>query len=278
MDTMASSAASFATEETLTFDNLERVDAPCLSDFRRLYQHQRRPVVVRGLTKGWLPLSEWTPQRMAARYGQTKVVAASLLEGRLLNQPQTGLAFRYVELETFVASLGEGTTSYVMAPLHNFPEQIHSCFRVPKYCEGAAHLRVKVWLGAKGTVTALHRDVPHNLHFQMSGRKRWILFPPRASRSLYPFRPWSPTPNFAHMDPEAPDFSRHPRARTARGTVAVLDPGEALFVPSGWWHHARCLENSVSINFWWGGPIVRLTALSSSLFKRARRISRYEWG
>ena len=59
---------------------------------------------------------------------------------------------------------------------------------------------------------------------------------------------------------------------------ATLDAGETLFIPHGWWHHTRSLDDAVSMNFWWGGPLVHLVALASTAFKRVRGIRRDEWG
>ena len=32
---------------------------------------------------------------------------------------------------------------------------------------------------------------------------------------------------------------------------AVLGPGDALYVPKGWWHYVRSLSPSFSVSFWW---------------------------
>jgi hypothetical protein len=34
-----------------------------------------------------------------------------------------------------------------------------------------------------------------------------------------------------------------------RGLDLVLAPGEALFLPVGWWHHVRALDLSISVAF-----------------------------
>lgn len=33
----------------------------------------------------------------------------------------------------------------------------------------------------------------------------------------------------------------------------VLEPGEMLYIPVGWWHYVRSLGVGVSVNFWWNG-------------------------
>ncbi len=137
---------------------------------------------------------------------------------------------------------------------------------MPPCCAGAPHLRAKVWVGKRGTVTPVHRDVPHNLHVHLTGRKRWLLFAPGESSRLY-----------SSVDPEHPDLGRHPRFRGATAWGATLDAGDALFIPHGWWHHTRTLDDAVSMNFWWARRAVRLAALASAVFKRVRGIRRDEW-
>ena len=56
------------------------------------------------------------------------------------------------------------------------------------------------------------------------------------------------------VDFEQPDFDRHPRFREALAHArrAVLGPGDAIFIPSMWWHHVRSLEPfNVLVNYWW---------------------------
>lgn len=31
----------------------------------------------------------------------------------------------------------------------------------------------------------------------------------------------------------------------------VLEPGDGLFIPLGWWHYVRSLDVSFSVSFWW---------------------------
>ena len=263
----------------LSVTGIERVAAPPPDVFVREYLRPRRPVVLTGLTADWLPASAWTFGHMADRFGDAAVTAARLENRTLLDDPREGVVFRKVVLRDFVASLRDGSpaSDYVMAPLGNFPASLHDDFRMPEYCAAAASLQVKVWLGQAGTVTPLHRDVPHNLNVHLTGRKRWLLFPPGASRRLYPRGLFSGMPNFAQVDPEQPDLARHPRFAGAQAFGATVAGGDTLFIPHGWWHHTRSLDDAVAMNFWWGGNVVRLASLASTAFKRIRGIRRGEW-
>lgn len=263
----------------LSVTEIERVPAPPPEVFVREYLRPRRPVVLTGLTDGWLPAAAWSFDHMAERFGDAAVTAARLENRTLFDDPREGVVFRKVVLRDFVASLRDGApaSDYVMAPLGNFPPSLQADFRLPEYCAGAASLQVKVWLGQAGTVTPLHRDVPHNLNVHLTGRKRWLLFPPGESRRLYPRGLLSGMPNFGAVDPEQPDLARHPRFAGARAVGATVAGGETLFIPHGWWHHTRSLDDAVAMNFWWGGRIVRLASLASTGFKRLRGIRRGEW-
>ena len=46
------------------------------------------------------------------------------------------------------------------------------------------------------------------------------------------------------------DMDRFPLLAEATFTEAVLGPGDALFIPAGWWHYVRSLSTSFSVNYW----------------------------
>jgi ribosomal protein L16 Arg81 hydroxylase len=107
------------------------------------------------------------------------------------------------------------------------------------------------WIGPAGSFTPLHHDLTNNFLCQLVGRKHVKLVPPSETPKLY---------NDRHVfsavgDLDAADLaSRFPLAASARFYDLVLQPGEILFIPVGWWHQVRALDFSVSMtctNFIW---------------------------
>lgn len=109
-----------------------------------------------------------------------------------------------------------------------------------------------MWIGTAGAHTLCHYDTyGYNVVIQISGSKRWVLFPPSDMDSLYPTRiPYEESSVFSMVNLGNPDLSRHPRFHKASACTVVLRPGDILYVPRHWWHYVENLELSVSINMW----------------------------
>ncbi|QJE02184.1 cupin-like domain-containing protein [Massilia forsythiae] len=112
-----------------------------------------------------------------------------------------------------------------------------------------------IWIGNRTRIAA-HYDLPDNLAVVAAGRRRFTLFPPEQLANLY-IGPIDFTPagqSISLVDVTAPDFARFPRFRQAleHAQVAELDAGDAIFIPSMWWHHVEALAPfNVLVNYWW---------------------------
>jgi hypothetical protein len=120
---------------------------------------------------------------------------------------------------------------------------------------GGRDALASIWIGNQTRIAA-HYDLPDNLAVVAAGRRRFTLFPPAQLANLY-IGPLDFTPAgqaISLVDFAAPDYVRFPRFREALGhaQVAELAPGDAVFIPSMWWHHVEALTPfNVLVNYWW---------------------------
>ncbi len=112
-----------------------------------------------------------------------------------------------------------------------------------------------IWIGNR-TTASCHYDAPDNIACCVVGRRRFTLFPPEQVHNLYP-GPLDPTPGgqaVSIVDFDAPDLEQFPRFRDAlpHARGVVLEPGDAIFIPSMWWHHVQGLSPfNILVNYWW---------------------------
>jgi Cupin-like domain len=120
--------------------------------------------------------------------------------------------------------------------------------------EGKSAL-ASIWISNK-TQIAPHQDFPSNLACCVAGKRRFTLFPPEEINNLY-IGPLDLTPAgqpISLVNLQAPDFNQFPKFETAlsNASVAELEPGDALFLPSMWWHAVESLTPfNILINYWW---------------------------
>ncbi|MDH4124939.1 MAG: cupin-like domain-containing protein [Gammaproteobacteria bacterium] len=114
-----------------------------------------------------------------------------------------------------------------------------------------------MWISNRGKV-APHFDEDKNLACVVTGRREFVLFPPEQLANLY-IGPMLTTPGgmpISLVDPWNPDLEKFPRFTDALATAqtTTLEPGDAIFIPSLWWHGVRSLESfNVLVNYWWDG-------------------------
>lgn len=123
-----------------------------------------------------------------------------------------------------------------------------------------AHLEeplLNAWFGPAGTVSPLHTDPYHNILCQVVGKKYVRLYSPEESARLYPKGvglDGIDMSNTSNVDVEGEENEMNEKfalLREARYVETILEEGECLYIPVGWWHYVRSLTVSFSVSFWW---------------------------
>jgi hypothetical protein len=222
-------------------------------EFLQEYYSTNKPVVLSDVTAGWHALTRWTPNRLGHRFGSVPV---EVMEHRTGSGPfEMDAAAQRVTLpfSELVAAVQEDRPARELYLVGNnrfleadAAQSLWEDFLIDdRYLDRRrARGSVCLWLGPKMTVTPLHRDVANILFCQVYGRKRFTLISPFDSHRLY-----NHVGVFADVDCERPDLARFPRFSGVNQEDVVLGPGDALFIPVGWWHRVEALDTSISLSF-----------------------------
>lgn len=249
------------------------LEPPSLLEFEKRCLGGARPMLMRGGVAHWPATEKWPDMTyLRSMCGCRNVpveVGDSYLDAKWSQKIMTvdELIDRHIRPR---AGRGRARAVGYLAqyPLFDQVPELAKDILVPDYCALAdgESVRINAWLGPQGTVSPLHYDPEHNLLAQVVGRKRILLFPPSDSCRLYPAE-GRMLQNTSQIDPEVVDATRFPLAADLRPIQAVLEPGDMLYIPPGWWHHVRSLSPSFSVSFWFGG------SSAPQLGKRERKSS-----
>jgi hypothetical protein len=244
------------------------VDEPTFRD-RILGSYQ--PAILRGFVRDWpaVKLGEGAPEGICkyligcdSGHPVDALLAAAPEMGRLFYQPDMN-GFNFARRKLPVSAVIEQLARYsqfVEPPSVAVQSAvIDDC--LPRFARENTvpfldpAVRPRIWLGNTITTPA-HFDESNNIACVVAGRRRFTLFPPQQVANLYigplDFAP-TPTP-ISMVDFSAPDFERFPRFREAlaHAQVADLAPGDALYIPTLWWHHVQSSGIlNILVNYWW---------------------------
>lgn len=229
------------------------------------------PLVLRGLARDW-PLVKRSSSTLADinRYlldfynGKpvTAFIGDEHSEGRIFYSDDLAKTnFRQIstQLDDVLSRLEQHERDATPPTIYMGSTPLNYC--LPGFSESnsldAGNLKptVRIWLGNRTRVAA-HYDVMQNVACVCAGRRRFTLFPPDQLANLY-VGPLDFTPAgqpVSLVDLNDPDLERYPRFAEAleHARTAVLEPGDAIFIPSMWWHSIEGLESyNILINHWW---------------------------
>jgi hypothetical protein len=243
------------------------------------------PVVLRGLVNDWPLVKQAGVSNLAAQnylrehYNQNKIrafVADAKHQGRFFyNDDLSG--FNFTPTTTTFDKVLDDLAEYEHSPKppglymgSTLVDHILPSFRDNNDLTLAIdNPLISVWVGNQSRIAA-HYDVTDNIACVAAGKRRFTLFPPDQLDNLY-IGPLDFTPAgqpASLVDFAKPDLVKHPKFSDAlqHAQVAELEAGDAIFIPSMWWHHVEGLSDfNVLVNYWWRQVGIHLGAPMDAL-------------
>jgi len=233
---------------------VDRVESIRPEEFRDQYYTPMKPLVITGLSHQWPALQKWNWNFFKSIVGNVEVGLNNNIKSDAYTPINT--ADDYMKFGDYIDLVRNGPVELRIFLFNIFEHapQITADFEWPEQLmKGFIKRYPMLFVGGKGSVTHMHFDIDlsHIMHTQFVGRKRVLLFPFEEQHKLYR-KPWEVLSfvNFEHYfdNNNKLEIDRYPALKLAKGYEVILNHGDTLFMPAGYWHHMEYLDSGFAMS------------------------------
>jgi hypothetical protein len=232
----------------LHLQDIPRVKTLTKEEFITQYFKPQKPVVIEQCIKNWPAYTKWNLDYMKSIAGD-KIVP--LYDDRPVdykdgfNEPHAKM-----KMSDYIDLLQSQPTKYrifLWNILKEIPE-LQKDFIYPDFGLKLMKGLPMLFFGGSDSHTFMHYDIDlaNIFHFHFEGKKQIILFDQKQSRYLYKI-PHSLITR-EDIDFANPDIKKWPALQNATGYATILNHGEVLYMPEGYWHYMKYLTPGFSMS------------------------------
>ena len=229
---------------SLKIDTLTGIDK---ETFTTKYLNPQKPFVIRGLVKQTPAHKKWCLDYIKTKLGDVEVDVYD-------NTIKTNTAYTHGDLKMRFSDFVEiirkkEPTSYRLFLFDGFKHspELRQEFPCPSFFNGILGKIGFMFFGGQSTKVRMHFDIDMSnvLLTQFEGKKRVVLFSPEYHDLLYR----TPLNTFSAVAIDHPDFQKYPALKYVKGYDIMLEEGDSLFMPSGYWHYITYQEGGFGVSY-----------------------------
>ncbi len=229
-------------------DKIENISA---HDFKEQYYTIKKPLVITGLARQWPGFNKWNWDYFIEKVGDTRVGVYNNIKSDAYTPINT--ADEYMKFGEYLKRVKEGPLElriFLFNIFQHAPELVKDFNWPDDLMNGFIKKYPMLFVGGAGSITHMHFDIDmsHILHTQFMGKKRVLLFPFEEQYKLYR-KPWEvlSMANYTRYY-EKFDYQSFPATRLAKGYEVILEHGDTLYMPAGYWHHMEYIESGFAMS------------------------------
>lgn len=237
----------------MRLQSVDRVDNISGEEFQQRYYKPMKPVVIRNLAKEWSAYQKWDWAYFKQIVGDKRVGLYNNVKSDAYTPINTADDYKTFGEYIDMISAGPAGWRIFLFNIFDHAPQLTQDFTWPDHLmKGFVKKYPMLFTGGATSITHMHFDIDmsHILHTQFAGRKRVLLFPFAEQHKLYrkPFEVLS-LADFSHYhEAGKPDYHNFPALKLAQGYEIILEHGDTLFMPAGYWHHMEYLDSGFAMS------------------------------
>lgn len=217
---------------------------------RFLVEHlsKHSPVLIRRLARDWPAYRLWNTRG----YWRHKIAVGRTIPVEIgRDYMSANWSQKFLYFTDFLDTMENQSEERLYLAQHDLFDQIPRLSEdivIPDFCL-SPHIQKRIWIGPSGTKTPIHQDPYENIFCQIVGYKYIRLYPPEAGPHLE-LDSSGIAPNTSTIDINFPGNDMLDQLKNLH-TECILGPGDAIYIPQGWYHFVQSLTVSFSVSFWW---------------------------
>lgn len=229
--------------------HIDKVDCISPEEFREKYFKPQIPVLIKGLAANTVAGKKWSVKYFRETMGNHMV---AVYDNRNANSSASAftapdMQMRFSDYLDMINQPKHTDLRIFLFNMFRLNPGLKDDFPCPDIFAGSLDKIGHMFFGGKDTAARMHYDMDMSnvLHTHFGGRKRVVLVAPEYSELLYRL----PFNTYSLVDVHNPDYKNYPALQLVKGYDFILEPGDSLFMPGGYWHHMTYLGGGFSISY-----------------------------
>lgn len=230
---------------------IDRVATLSPTDFRDGYLLPNKPVIIRDLSKQWPAYNKWNWEFFQQLVGNVQVgVYNNIRAGAKVPVNGNDGTMRFGDYLDLIQQ-GPAELRIFLFNVFKYAPRITEDFTFPEHLMKRFLKKYPMlFVGGAGSVAHMHYDldVSHIFHTQFIGRKRVLLLENNQSPLIYKM-PLTVESAASFVDwQNGVDEEKFPGLKYAKAYHTILEHGDTLFMPAGYWHHMQYMESGFAMS------------------------------
>ena len=220
--------------------NLQTIKTEDKIDFK----NKNEPYFVKNYAKNWKAYKDWS-------FEYLKNLNSDLTVNTILGSYSEKMEIVPLKFKDYIEKVISQKTKSYLAVFHLFKAfpQLKEHINYENVKKHSVHCNVLSWIGPKGAITGFHADWSENINISIKGKKKFYLVSPKYNEFMYPSKKFERATILSNVNLKDVDESKFPLFKKAKIIKVILEEGDALYIPRGWWHYAESLTPTINVSF-----------------------------